>query len=463
MLFSLEEVMIENKKQSSMNKRSVSILMILTLAIPAIIENILQVFLGVADTYFVSKIGTEAIAAVGITNLTMNLFISIFLAVSVGTTAVVSRYIGSLKHTQAARSSKQALILGAGIGSIFGLVNILFTSQILDLLGAESKVMQYAVPYYRIVAGPLFLVGGIYALSSTLRASGDTKSPMIAAAISNVINIILDYVLIFGVFGIPGMGIKGAALATSIARGFNLILLIRVLGGYKSPLHIEFKKDWKVDYQLMKSILKVGLPAAIEKVIMRSGQLLYGGMIISIGTAAYAAHNIAGTIESFSYLPGMGFGVAAATLVGQQLGANENEEAIKAGKWSYFLGTGLMMIVGLVFFIFARPLAEVFSDDPLVINQVVSVLRIIAFFQPFLSSTLITTSALQGAGDTKFPMYTSLLGIWGIRVLGVYFLCVKLDFGLVGVWSAYAFDVTIRGSILWKRFKGGHWMSSNVV
>jgi len=455
--------MIDKNDQSIGKNKAVTISMILTLALPAIIENVLQVFLGVADTYFVSKLGTEAIAAVGATNLTMNLFISLFLAVSVGATAVISRYVGGNNTKQAVNSSKQALILGLFIGAVFGVVNVIFAPQIMSMLGAEDAALAYSIPYYRIVAGPLFLVGGIYALSSTLRASGDTKSPMKAAAISNVVNIILDYILIFGIFNIPGMGIKGAALATTIARCVNLILLIRVLGGYNSPLHIDFTSKWTIERKTIKAILKIGFPAAIEKIIMRSGQLLYGGMIISIGTAAYAAHNIAGTIESFSYLPGMGFGVAAATLVGQQLGAKQKSQAVKAGKLSYMLGTGLMMMVGLVFFVFARPLATLFSKDKEVIDQVVIVLRIIACFQPFLSSTLVTTSALQGGGDTKFPMYISLLGIWGVRVLGVYILSIKLGFGLVGVWSAYALDVTIRGTILWKRFMNGRWLSSNVV
>lgn len=437
--------------------------LILSLAIPAIIENVLQVFLGVADTYFVGRIGTEAIAAVGVTNLTMNLFIAFFLAVSVGATAVISRYVGAGNTKMAEHSTKQAMIIVAVLGGVLGLVNVIFAKSILGFLGAEEAVLSYAVPYYRIVAGPVFLIGSIYALSSTLRAAGDTKSPMKAAAISNIVNIVLDYILIFGVLGIPGMGIIGAAIATTISRMINLLILVRVLGGYRSPLHIDFKSRWKADERTIRTILNVGAPASIEKLIMRSGQLVYGGMIISIGTQAYAAHNIAGTIESFSYLPGMGFGVAAATLVGQNLGAGSAEEAYDVGKKSYILSTVFMMAVGLVFFVFARPLVELFSSDMAVIDQAVSVLRIIALFQPFLSSTFVITSALQGAGDTRFPMYLSLVGIWGIRVVGVYVFSLVWGLGLVGVWLAYAMDVTIRGTILWLRFNGRRWEGINVV
>lgn len=195
---------------------------------------------------------------------------------------------------------------------------------------------------------------------------------------------------------------------------------------------------------------------------MRSGQLIYGGMIIRIGTEAYAAHNIAGTIETFSYLPGMGFGVAAATLVGQNLGGKKEDMAQKSGLISYLLASGFMVVVGIIFYILAPFLAGLFTKDIVVINQVVEVLRIIALFQPFLCATLVITSDLQGAGDTKFPMYSSLIGIWGIRVLGVYILCIRLGFGLVGVWISYTIDITIRGIILMTRFLKGKWKKINI-
>ncbi len=230
--------MLNQKKETRVNSNQSTFTpgftLILSLAVPAIIENVLQVFLGVADTYFVGRIGTEAIAAVGVTNLTMSLFIAFFLAVSVGLGAVVSRHVGAGNTKIAEHNAKQAMIIVTILGGVLGFVNILFAGQILGFLGAEKAVLQYAIPYYRIVAGPVFLIGATYALSSTLRAAGDTKSPMKAAAISNIVNIILDYVLIFGILGIPGMGIIGAAIATTISRIVHLIVLVRVLGDTKA-------------------------------------------------------------------------------------------------------------------------------------------------------------------------------------------------------------------------------------
>ncbi|MDW7671438.1 MAG: MATE family efflux transporter [Bacillota bacterium] len=434
-----------------------SIKTILLLAIPAMIENISQVMIGVVDTYFVGKIGTEAIAGVGVTNLTMNVYIAFFLALGIGTTAVVARNIGAGDRNKANHAVKQSLIMGLIVGLAFGLINFVFARQILLLLGAEDRVIAYALPYFLSVAVPSVFLCVNMVLASALRGAGNTKTPMQIALWANVVNAVLDYVLIFGMFSFGGLGILGAGLATTLARIMSTILLLKKINGKDVQIRLSLFDSWKVDAAMLKSITIISIPAAVERLIMRSGQLIYGGMIIQIGTEAYAAHNIAGTIETFSYLPGMGFGVAAATLVGQNLGRENREEAHRAGLMSYFLSTIFMVIVGAVFYVYAPVLAGLFTRDADVIRQVVQVLRIIALFQPFLAVTLVITSALQGAGDTKFPMYSSLIGIWGIRVVGVYLLSVRMGYGLVGVWSAYAADVTVRGIILMTRYFKGKW------
>ena len=437
------------------NKENITTVMVL--ALPAMIENILQVLIGTVDTYFIGKIGTEAIDGVGVTNLIMNIYIAFFLALGVGTTAIVSRNIGANNIEDANNAVKQSIIMALGIGIVFGIINLIFSKNILLFLGAEERVLQYALPYFFSVAVPSVFLCLMMVLSSCLRGAGDTKTPMKIAIVSNVINIVLDYILIFGIFSFNGLGILGAGIATTISRIVGAILLLRKINSNETKIHINILGKWSIDKDILKSITKIGLPAGFEKLIMRFGQLVYGGLIIKIGTEAYAAHNIAGTIEAFSYLPGMGFGVAAATLVGQSLGAKKADEAQRYGLISYFLATGFMVIVAASFYIFAPFLAGLFSEDQEVIDLVVKVLRIIALFQPFLCITLVITSALQGAGDTKFPMYSTFIGIWGVRVLGTYILGMKLNMGLVGVWLSYALDVTVRGIILMIRFMKGKW------
>ncbi|NLM04374.1 MAG: MATE family efflux transporter [Clostridiales bacterium] len=434
----------------------------MALAIPAMIENILQVLLGTIDTYFIGKIGIEAIAGVGITNLIMNIYIAFFLALGVGTTAIVSRNIGANDIDNANKVVRQSIIMAIGIGTIFGVINLIFSKDILLILGAEERIIEYALPYFLSVAVPSVFLCLMMTLSSSLRGAGDTKTPMKVAFIINIINVILDYILIFGIFNFNGFGILGAGMATTISRIVGVVLLLWEINRDKTKIHINIFEKWYIEKSILKSITKIGFPAAIEKLIMRFGQLVYGGIIIKIGTEAYAAHNIAGTIESFSYLPGMGFGVAAATLVGQNLGAKKPDEAEKTGLISYFLATGFMVVVGMIFYIFAPFLAGIFSEDLEVIDLTAKALRIIALVQPFLSITLVITSALQGAGDTKFPMYSTFIGIWGIRVLGVYIIGLQLNLGLVGVWLAVAIDIVIRGIILIIRFMKGKWKEINV-
>jgi len=300
-----------------------SIATIMALAIPAMVENILQVLIGTVDTYFIAKIGTEAIAGVGITNLIMNIYITFFLALGVGTTAIVSRNMGANNVERANIAVKQSIIMALGIGIAIGIINLVFSNDILHLLGAEERVIDQALPYFNSVAVPAVFLCLMMVLSSSLRGAGDTKTPMKIGIISNVINIILDYVLLFGIFDFKGLGILGAGIATTISRIVGVILILIKINGNRTLIHVELFDKWHIEKDILKSITKIGMPAGIEKLFMRLGQLVYNGMIIKIGTVAYAAHNIGGTIETFSYLPGMGFGVAAATLVGQSLGAKK--------------------------------------------------------------------------------------------------------------------------------------------
>lgn len=430
---------------------------IIILAIPAILENFLHVFIGVADMFFVGKLGPEAIAAVGAANLIMNIYLAFFLAIGVGATAIVARNVGAGNLEAANKAVKHAVVIALALGLLCGLASFVFGERLLLMLGTEARVMEYAVPYFLAVAVPTVFLSLMLVLASALRGAGDTKTPLKVALIANVVNAILDYVLIFGFFIIPGLGIVGAGLATTASRIVGVIILFLVMKRGKGKIIIDFHSRWQLNKTMLSSICNISLPAAYERLIMRAGQLVYGGIIIQVGTVAYASHIVAGTIETLSYLPGMGFGVAAATLVGQKLGAGRPGEARRIGLAANWLATMFMVFLGLFFFIFAPFLAGIFTQDTEVKDLTANVLRIIALFQPFLCMTLVITSALQGAGDTRYPMYTTFIGIWGIRVLGGYFLGIVMGLGLIGIWLAYALDVTVRGLLLTARFNRGEW------
>ena len=444
---------------------------IAALALPIMIENTLQTLLGTTDTYFAGRLSDDAIAAIGVTNLVMNLFLSFFTAVSVGACAVVSRNYGKRDYSRVSRSVVHSLVLGLGLGLATGMICALFRRPVLRISGADDAIIEYAMPYYLSVAVPCAALCLQLILSSCLRAMKDTKTPMYVTGASNLLNIFLNILFIRA-----GLGILGLGLATTLSRGISACALFTRLRKRGSDLFVQksekagdsmaadssFHLTACLKAREFSSILKIGLPAGMEKIIMRVGQLIYNGMILSIGTSSYVAHNIAGNIESYSYIPAMGLGLAVCTITGVSLGENNRLKARKTTAAACILGSVFALLFGFVFFVFAPQLTAVFSDTKEVQDMASSVLRIIALFQPFGFLVQIMTNALQGAGDTRFPMYSTFLGIWGIRIGIGWLLAVHFHMGLDGIWYAYALDVTVRGILLLIRFQSGKWQKINL-
>lgn len=228
----------------------------------------------------------------------------------------------------------------------------------------------------------------------------------------------------------------------------------------KSKLSFSWRKDCSKD--LILPLIQLSLPAAIERLIMRFGQVLYFGLIVRIGTDVYAAHTIAGNIEIFSYMPGYGLAVAATTLVGQNLGANRREDAYRYGILTTGIAVIFMSFVGVLLFFLSPIAATWFTDRTDIIQMVTTALRIDAFAQPFLAIGLVIAGALQGAGDTKSPMYSTAIGMWLIRVVGVYVLSIYLGMGIAGVWLSIALDLFVRAVFLYLRFKTKMQVDENV-
>jgi putative MATE family efflux protein len=422
---------------------------ILSLAVPAMIENTLQTVVGFVDTLFVSKLGLKEVTVVGVANAILAVYIAIFMAIGIGTSSLVARYIGAGEMEKAKAVAKQSTWISFIAGLLFGMITVLFAEPLLRIMGAEPKVLADGAVYFRIVGGTSLFISLMFIFGSILRAAGDTKTPMKVSWWINFIHIVLDYILIFGV-GFKGFGIAGAAWAT---------VIVRILG--TMALYFYIKKS-KVSFSILSGmssksfsspILKLSGPAAVERLIMRFGQVLYFGLIVRIGTETYAAHTIAGNIETFSYMPGYGLAVAATTLVGQSIGAKQEKEAYKYGMITTGIAVGFMSFVGILLFFLSPWFATWFTTDENAVDMVTSALRIDAFAQPALAVGLVLAGALQGAGDTKSPMYSSALGMWGIRVVGVYVLGIQLGMGIAGVWLSIAIDLYIRAIFLFYRFR----------
>lgn len=432
---------------------------ILALAFPAIIENFFQTIIGFVDILFISKIGLVEVSAVGVTNAILQVYFAIFMSLGVAVNIYIARYIGSNDHQKAKLVAQQSIVLAVILGVIFGILTLLFAPSLLSLMGADEEVITAGTLYFQIVAVPSIFISLMFVLASILRGTGDTKTPMKVSIVINILHVGLDYILIFGFFFIPAMGIVGAALATVAVRMIGVILLWYYLRKSKSNVGKFERKYWKPIKSFQLDLMTMGGPAAGERLVMRIGQVLYFGFVLQLGTHTFAAHQIAGSIEIFSYMIGYGLATAATILVGQHIGAGRYEEAQQYGKLITYISIGIMSVFGLILFLTAGWAGHLFTSDQQVISEIRIALQIDAFIQPFLAMVLVLTGVFQGGGNTKYPMYITAIGIWAIRTIGVYVLGISLGFGIAGVWIAIGLDNLFRAIILWRKFTKKEWIS----
>ena len=308
---------------------------------------------------------------------------------------------------------------------------------------------------------------GTNMLSAILRCAGDAKSPMFLNSLINVLNVILNFFLIYPtrtiqIFGeelrMPGagLGVKGAAIASSLATAVVFFLFLLVLFKKPGPVQITGEDSTKLHPECLRTAVRFGLPVAMERGSMCAAQILITGMISGIGTIAMAANHLAVTAESVSYSPAYGVSAAATALVGQAVGAGRKKLAMRFAKITVFMGIGLMAAGGVLLFVFARPLIMLFSTDEEVIALGMTVLRIVAFAEPFFGAAIVGSGALRGAGDSRAPFIICLSTMWGVRITLVLLLTKHL--GLVGVWLAMAVELTTRGVIFLMRLFSGRWL-----
>lgn len=455
-------------KESSLKEETITILpeyldkkhirsRVISLSLPALLNMFLISFVGIADMIMVGRLGPSAISAVGMVNQPNFLIISVFMALTVGTTALVARFIGARDIDSAKNVSKQSLVVSIFFG--IGLLCFLYTfaSYIVKGMGAEPDVLVLGTTYMKIIAlGMPFNVLNMI-MGAILRGAGDMKKPLIADTVANLINVIGNYILIFGKFGIPALGVAGAAIATSFSRFIAMSILLYVLYKGKTIVKLSFRESYRLDIRILKRILNIGIPSAVEQFVLRSGQLAFVRIIAELGTVAFATHQISMNIQSLSFMPGQAFSMAATTLVGQLLGAKKPDLAEESARQTRLIGMMVAGATAFTIFFFGRYIALLYTDNTSIIEQARICLRIIAAIQPAQSTQFILAGALRGAGDTRFPLYSTIAGIWGMRVALSYLFVVVFKWGLTGAWLAIAFDQVMRAIIIYSRFKSGKW------
>jgi putative MATE family efflux protein len=274
--------------------------------------------------------------------------------------------------------------------------------------------------------------------------------------------VIGNWLLIFGHLGFPRLEVVGAAIPTLISRFVACALIFRKVFGHQGAIKMSATDSFRLDRETVRRIFKVGLPAAIEQMVMRSGQMTFARIVSSFGTVTYAAHQVALNVEGLSFTPPQAFQTAATALTGQSLGAKRPDRAIKVGQEARLLGIVLAIVTGGILLFLGRYVVLLYTDDPYVISLSSSALKIIAVAQPFMATNFVLAGALRGAGDTRWTLYITMVGIWGVRVVAAYILAIRLGMGLQGAWIGMALDMIARAVLVNLRFRAGHWTKINV-
>ncbi len=444
---------------------------VLRLGLPAVGEQLLSLMVGLVDTYVVGHLSLAvaaqmgysretALASVGIANQINWTLMTLFMAVALGCTVVVARFVGAGERDLANRALRQALLIGLMMGGLALLLAYVFAPQLLALLGATAEVRQNGAGYLRISTLAFPLTALLFIGNAALRGSGDTRTPLLVMLVVNGINAVLSSLLVNGNFGVPALGINGAAIGASVGQSIGGLIIVVMLIRGRSGLRV--KQLPRPERALMWRILRQGLPYGAEQFVFQAALLIFVHFITGIGTTAYAAHTTIITIESISFLPGMGIAVAATTLVGQYMGAKQPDMARESGYESFRIGALLMAFFGVVFIFFPEVLLRFFVADEGIVQAAATPLRMVGFAQPALAANFIFSGALRGGGDPKWPLFTKMFSVWCVRLPLAWLFVFQLGWGLNGIWLAMCTDFVVQGTLAWWRFHQGKWRSLQV-
>lgn len=427
---------------------------VLGLAWPVISENFLETMLGIVDTWLVSSLGAIALAGVGTAIQFMFFIISAMSAISVGSSVLVAQSVGARNLTRAGNLAKQSLVWSLILSIPLSLIGFLAADQLVGIFGMEPAVNVIGAEYLRVTMGTVVVLVMLIIGSGVSRGAGDSRTPMLVTALANVINVVLAYVLIYGKFGFPEMGAIGSAWATFISRFVALVLLLIALWQGRNNVTIRGSNGWLPDWSIASQLLKIGVPAAVEQMLMSGAFLMMTSVISHLGTLELAAQRVAMNAMSLSFLPGFGFSIAATALVGQSVGARRPQDGQAATRIATRWAMIWMGCLGLIFLIFAPQIMGFFSSDPDVISIGATGLRVMAFTQPFWALGFVNAGALRGTGNTQFPLRVNSVGVWAAVGLGALFVRFVSP-SLASVWAAFMITSPITSFLMWRKFRSG--------
>jgi putative MATE family efflux protein len=424
------------------------------IAWPTITGNLLMSITGIVDLKIVGALGAPSIAAVG---AGMRLFFvsqAILIGINAGTTALVARAWGAGDRAEAARSAHTALLLSAIAATGMALPGLLVPEALLALFSIDPVATALAAEYVRTLSAFNVCFGVVMALTSALRAAGDTRTPLWIGALANVINVVCDYGLVYGKLGMPRLGVSGAALATGLSFTAGAAILVSLW--WRGRLAIPRASAPALSPARTTSMIRIGYPAALEQVVWQGGFVAFLAIVSLYGTAPFAAYNIGVQLLSFSFVIGFGFSIASSTLVGQHLGAGDPDMARRSGWRALRISIAVMSVFGLAIIVSAETLARAIVSDPEVVKHTVLFIHVLGAAQPLMAIDFPLGGALRGAGDTRFPMWSTFFGLICIRV-GIASVMAAHGWSIEWVYGVLIADYVCKASLLTLRFRSRAW------
>ncbi|WP_380024436.1 MATE family efflux transporter [Effusibacillus consociatus] len=449
--------MLNNSKLKSVEKLS-----LFALTWPIFVESFLHMLMGSADTFMLAHVSDEAVAAVGVANQLIFMAIILFGFVAQGTAVVVAQYLGAQKHAEASRVSAISITINLLMGIAISAVIVLFRDQFLHLLKLPSHLVEYAGLYLNIVGGTVFVQALLVTVSSIVRSNGFTRDAMFVSLGMNVVHVFGNYLFIYGAFGVPQMGVTGVAISTAVSRALALVVMFVLM--YRRLRYPIAPKDYlNFELQPIKKILRIGIPGAGEHVSYQTSQIMITFFITMLGTAALATRVYALNIMFFIMLFGLSLGQGTQIIVGHKIGAGDKEGAyrqlLQSLKWSLLITIAVVTVVAF----FRESLMGIFTKDTEIVAMGASLLLLCIVLEPGRTFNLVVISSLRAAGDAQFPMLMGILSMWGISVPLSYYLGIHLQFGLLGIWMAFAADEWVRGILMYLRWKSRAWEKNVLV
>ena len=433
-----------------------------SLAGPIFIETLLVMTLGAVDTFMLSRYSDNSVAAVGVVNQLMNLVFLLFEVISLGTSILCSQYIGAGRRDKVVQVVGISLMFNMLSGVILSSCLYFFADDMLLLMGLRPDLMSEGLPYMKIVGGFAFFQAISLSLSASLRSADKAKYPMYVSIVVNILNIIGNYTLIFGKFGMPALGVEGAAISTSVCRFVSVAILFVVLFKKHIP---SFPKELFTPFPWveLKNLLKIGIPSAGEHFSYSLSQVVITYFINMISNQALATRSYVVNIVMFTYIFALSIAQGGAILIGHLVGMKKIKAAHAIGKRVMRLGVAMSVSLSLVTAIFGRHILGMLTTDPWIISTGATILWIEILLENGRALNFFGVNSLRSAGDIYFPVLVGIVVMWGVQVVGSYVLGISLGWGLIAMWAVFALDENIRGFIFLRRWNSFKWVGKSFV